>query len=175
MPHPLDDYSVLDLLGERVRLGDLWSSRTAVLLFVRHFGCVFCHQQVAAMTPSLSRIREAGAELFIIGNGSVQQARAFRDTYDLPMPIFTDPARATYAALGMRRGPATILHPLVLLRGARAVVAGFRQKGVAGDPLQQGGVLIVEPGGRERYRYISRFAGDHPSPDAILRQCRSDA
>jgi hypothetical protein len=30
--------SVLDEHGQPVRLGDLWKDRTAVLVFVRHFG-----------------------------------------------------------------------------------------------------------------------------------------
>ena len=30
--------SVLDVNGDEVRLGDLWRDRSAVLVFVRHFG-----------------------------------------------------------------------------------------------------------------------------------------
>ena len=34
----LADITALDLQGDAVRLGDLWQDRTAVLVFVRHFG-----------------------------------------------------------------------------------------------------------------------------------------
>lgn len=34
----LEDITALDLEGQPVRLGDLWQEKTAVLVFVRHFG-----------------------------------------------------------------------------------------------------------------------------------------
>ena len=74
--HPLTDVTVLDLEGRPVRLGDLWKDRRAVLVFVRHFGCLFCRQQVAELTPYLGRIRATGADVFLVGNGTVDDARA---------------------------------------------------------------------------------------------------
>ena len=46
--------------------------------------------------------------------------------------------------------------------------AGFRQSHVAGDALQQGGVVVIAPGGVELFRFISSEAGDHPAPADIL-------
>lgn len=173
MTHVLDGLSVFDIDGRSVRLGQLWSDRTAVLLFVRHFGCLFCRQQIAEILPLLSRIRAAQAELFIVGNGSVEDARAFQHDLSTAVPILTDPTRQAYCALEMHSGLATVLRPSVLIRSLKALRAGFRQSTVAGDPLQQGGVVIVAPGGTERYRYISRSAGDHPPPGAILTAVES--
>jgi hypothetical protein len=34
----LADVTALDLTGATVRVGDLWRERTAVLVFVRHYG-----------------------------------------------------------------------------------------------------------------------------------------
>lgn len=34
----LQDVTALDTDGQSVRLGDLWADKTAVLVFVRHFG-----------------------------------------------------------------------------------------------------------------------------------------
>jgi peroxiredoxin len=168
MPHVLDGLTVFDPEGHAVPMATLWDTRPAVLMFVRHFGCLLCKQQVAGMTPWLDRIRARGAELYVVGNGSVEQARAFRDEQRLPCPVLTDPTREAYCALEMRRGPRTVLRPVVLLRSLGAWLRGFRQHSVAGDPLQQGGVLVVEPGGGERFRYISRSAGDHPRPARVV-------
>jgi hypothetical protein len=68
----------------------------------------------------------------------------------------------------MRRGLSSALVPAVLTRAFRAWRSGFRQSRTAGDPLQQGGVVVIAPGGVERFRYISQEAGDHPPPDWIL-------
>ena len=38
LPDAFDDIEVLDENGQPFRLGELWRTRTAVLLFVRHFG-----------------------------------------------------------------------------------------------------------------------------------------
>jgi peroxiredoxin len=171
MAHVLDGLIVFDAAGRHVRLGELWAERTAVLLFVRHFGCVFCRQQVAAFMPWVGRIRSARAEVFVIGHGSVDEARAFGQECQLAVPLLTDPSRESYCALEMRRGAATVFHPSVVARAVSAFAAGFRQSKTAGDPLQQGGVVVMGPGGIERYRHISRFAGDHPGPAEILRHC----
>lgn len=173
MTHAIADLSVFDVDGRTVRLGALWTSRIAVLVFVRHFGCLFCKQQIGELLPYLDRIRAAGGEVMIIGNGSVEDARAFRDEQRITLPVFTDPSCDSYCALDMRSGVATVMRPSVFLRSLRAFAGGFRQTTVAGHPLQQGGVVVIDPGGTERYRYISRSAGDHPSPQAILRALKA--
>ena len=173
MPHALDGLTVFDPDGREIRLEQLWAERTAVLVFVRHFGCLFCRQQLAEMAPLRDRIRSLGAELFVIGHGTIEETRAFRAAHAAGLPVFTDPARQAYRALGMRHGRRSVLSLRVLLRSLKALRQGFRQTGVAGDAFQQGGVVAIAPGGQEVYRYISRDAGDHPRPDAILAALKS--
>ena len=167
MAHVLEQITVLDPDGREIRLGELWAERTVVLVFVRHFGCLFCREQIAALRPLGERVRSLGAELVLIGHGTIEQAQAFRDEAR-PLAVFTDPTRQAYCAMNMRRGRRTVLTVGVLRRAIRAWRLGFRQSRVAGDPFQQGGVVIVAPTGPERYRFISREAGDHPTPDDIL-------
>ena len=168
MPHLLDALTVLDPNGRTIRLGELWADRPAVLVFVRHFGCLFCREQIAGMAPLRARVRSRGGELFVIGHGSVDQARAFQEEQAVSFPLFTDPDRRAYCALGMRRGIRSVLTPGVLMRSMRAWRNGFRQSHVAGDPLQQGGVVVIAPGGTELYRFVSHEAGQHaPAPEIL--------
>ncbi|MGE3707571.1 MAG: redoxin domain-containing protein, partial [Vicinamibacterales bacterium] len=60
MGHPLEQLTVFDTAGRAVRLDTLWTHQPVVLLFVRHFGCLFCRQQIAEMQPAVPRIRAAG-------------------------------------------------------------------------------------------------------------------
>jgi peroxiredoxin len=168
MPHLLDGLTVKDPDGHDVRLGQLWAKQTAVLVFVRHFGCLFCRQQVTDLVAQRERIHALGAELVVIGHGTVDEARAFRDEHHLTCPLFTDPERQAYRALEMRHGRRTLMTPRVVVHTVTAMLQGFRQTFVAGDPLQQGGVIVIAPGGVERYRHISREAGDHPPVSRIL-------
>lgn len=168
MPHVLDGMTAFDPDGREIRLGQLWATHTAVLVFVRHFGCLFCRQQIAAIAPLGERVRSLGAELVVIGHGSLEETRAFRDEQAVPFPLFTDPTRQAYCALEMRRNPRSILTLGVLARSLKAWASGFRQTRIAGDPFQQGGVVVIAPAGVERYRFISREAGEHaPAADII--------
>jgi peroxiredoxin len=168
MSHPLDAMTAYDEEGREVRLDGLWADRVVVLVFVRHFGCIFCRQQMADIVALRERVASMGGDIVVIGPGTIEQARAFRSEQNAAVPILTDPTRAAYSAAGMRRGLRTILTPRVLARGFAAHRRGFRQTGIAGDPLQQGGVLVMGPGGREHFRFISRESGDHPPAAQML-------
>jgi len=173
--HPLTDVTVLDLERRSVRLGELWHAGLAVFVFVRHFGCLFCRQQVAELAPYLERIHATGAQVCLVGSGTVDDARAFNDERPLGMRVLTDPTRNAFCVAGMRRGPRTVARPAVFLKGLRAFLAGFRQTAVAGDPLQQGGIVVIDRDGRERFRYVGDYAGDHAAPEAVLRACERAA
>jgi hypothetical protein len=110
------------------------------------------------------RVNDAGAEIVIVGSGSPAQAGRFIEDYDVPMPVFADPSLSVYKAVGAKRGWWSTLNPRVLLNGARAVRAGFRQTRYAGVADQQGGVLVIRPDGSVPYAYLSNEAGDHPAP-----------
>lgn len=130
---------------------------------------MFCRQQVAQLRDEIDEFRRLGAELVAVGNGSVEQAREFREAEQLPFPLFTDPSLRAYRRAGLRHGLASSIDPRVALRGLQAMAGGFRQGAVQGDAWQQGGVFVVAPGGRLLYGYVSRHAGDHPATADILR------
>lgn len=115
-----------------------------------------------------SAIRARGASLFLVGIGSPFVIRAFREDTAVTAPIFADPTLASYRALGLRRGAATMVSLGLLRNSWRAIRAGYRNRTVAGDPTQHGGVLIVRQGGAIAYRHVSATAGDHPPVGEIL-------
>lgn len=116
----------------------------------------------------LDTIRSRGAELVVVGQGSSRWARAFRERLALQNPVYVDPERELYGALGMKRGVGSLLTLGALRNYWRALRSGYFPRGLLGDTLQQGGVLVVLPGGRIAYRYLSREAGDHPPVADVL-------
>lgn len=104
----------------------------------------------------------------MIGNGSAYFARVFAEDLGIDFPIFTDPERKTYKALGMRRDILASFSLDIVRNSRRAMSKGFRQTSTQGDVLQLGGVLVVSPDGKVPYFYASRVAGDHPDPAEIL-------
>jgi AhpC/TSA antioxidant enzyme len=157
---------VQGLDGKTHRLRDLWRNATSVTTFVRHFGCLFCHQMVGDLVEHLPGILERGARVVIIGNGTLEQARHFFAVKKLPrggVDVVTDPRRESYAAAGLERGFARTL----LNRGSAGAFGaarsqGFRITGLFGDLTQLGGLLVIKPPATLLYAHKSRFAGDHP-------------
>lgn len=121
------------------------------------------------MRDALPEIRARGADLVIIGNGSRHFAKAFREDLELDIPILIDEKLVSYQAADFRRGGAELLSPRLFTNAARALLGGYRQRGVQGDAWQLGGILIVTREAGVVYRFASATAGDHPSIDEILR------
>ncbi len=121
----------------------------------------------------IDALRAAGAELYVIGNGSPSFIDGFRETTGYDGPLYTDPSLAVYQAAGLKRGVATVLSPRAALAGMSALRHGFRQGKTQGDAWQQGGVVVIEPGGDVVWTHVSDYAGDNAAPDEILRQLQA--
>lgn len=116
-----------------------------------------------------------GVTLAFIGSGTPAMAEDFKQSLGLDVPVFTDPSRRTYAQLGFKRGVLSVVSPAVLASALRAWRAGFRQAKTQGDPVQQGGVVVVRAGGAPEYGFASAEAGDHPPLDVVMDAARRAA
>lgn len=104
----------------------------------------------------------------MVGTGTATQARAFQASRRIPFRVLTDPSRLSFDAAGMRRDMWATLHPGVIGHALRAARAGFVQGLTQGDPWQQGGVLLIRPGGEIVWSHISQAAGDHEDVDVLM-------
>ena len=116
------------------------------------------------MLPELS---EFNIEVAAIGNGTVLMAQDFRDTFNLPFPLFTDPSRKSYKWLNLKTNMGASLSIKMLKRGMDASRSGHRQGKTQGHVLQQGGEALFDTNGNAIWRYVSQSPGDHASPDQI--------
>jgi len=162
--------TVLDEHGAKKTLGDFWRERPAVLVFTRHFGCIHCREHAAILEREGHRIRAAGADVIMIGNGAPNFIAGFREQTHYTGPVYTDPSLAVFKAAELKRGVVSTINPLGFGKALKAMVGGQRQAIVPqGDQWQQGGVLVIAPTGEVRWHYVSGRAGDDPSVDAIVR------
>lgn len=138
------------------------------------------------MRREIDSIHALGAELVVVGNGTEHFAEAFREDLGLETPLYVDSTRASYQALGMKRGIARTLSWRTWAKLLRALRNGVRQEragvivrwwlrsmpalvpGTQGDAWQLGGIVVVLPGGRVPYSYLSTTAGDHPPVSEVL-------
>lgn len=162
---------VLTLDGTPIRMRELWRDAVVVTTFLRHFGCLFCHQMVASTVAVIPEILERGARLVFVGNGSPNQAKRFFTDKKLPREgcsVVTDPERAAYQAAELERGYGKTFNPKSGRAYKDARGEGHRVTGLFGDLTQLGGLLVTRPPAHLVYVHRSRFAGDHPDMRSVL-------
>lgn len=164
--------TVLDAASKPVELGTLWRDRTAVLVFVRHFGCIHCREHVVQLARAREELRAAGAEMIVIGNGTPSFIEGFRAQTRYLGPVFTDPSLAVYKAAELKRGVTRTLDPRSLGKAFKALAGGQRQGLQQGDQWQQGGVVVIAPDGAIKYHHASERPGDNAAAPSILAALR---
>ena len=96
---------VLDIAGGEVGLEQIWSQgRPALILFWRHYGCGCGLDRNRRLVQELADYREAGAIVVIVGQGDPEQAAAYAERYEVPVPIFSDLHRQAYRAFDVLEG-----------------------------------------------------------------------
>ena len=123
---------------------------------------MFCKEQVAQLRDYMPEAQAAGGEIVVLGNGTPEDARWFIEDYEVTMPVFVDPELASHKIVGARKQ--NLFDPRSMLRAATAMRHGFRQTKTMGTTLQLGGLFVITPTGDMPFRYLSKFAGDHPDP-----------
>ncbi len=167
--------TVLDAGGTEVKLAGEWAEHPAVIVWLRHFGCVFCREQVAEIRGKRSEIEALGAGIVFVGNGSARAASWFQKQFAADSTVLTDPELVTYTAIGARSGMLSTLGPSAWGAGLRAFRSGARQSTTKGHPYQQGGLVVMAPGNRVLYQHISQAAGDHAPVADVLAALDSAA
>ena len=160
--------TVLSADGTVVPFCSLYTARRTVVVFVRHFGCIFCRERIAGLTDAIGNLRQIGVDAVVIGNGTPLMAADFAETLDLELPLFTDPSRRTYALAGMKRNFGLNLNSVG--HALRSMRGGHRQGAVAGDPWQQGGLIVVDPDGTVIEHHQDRDAGTYIDLNALTER-----
>lgn len=117
-------------------------------------------------------INAAGAELIVIGNGAPHFIAGFREITGYDGKLYTDPSLASFEAAQMKRGVTSVLNVRAGLNTLKAFGRGGSQGRTQGDNWQQGGVLVVAPGGEIKWHYASDRPGDNPSAAKIVAALR---
>lgn len=129
---------------------------------------MFCREQVARFLERRADFEARGARVVLVGNGGLHFARAFAEDFHVTVPLYVDPERVAYQAAGFRSDLGSSLNPRVFAAAARALAAGHRQVRTQGTATQHGGVLVVVPGGKVLYHFVSAYPGHHPPEQEVL-------
>ncbi len=94
---------------------------------------------------------------------------------DQPVTIVTDPSLKIFQAADLERSVLATIGPSAIKDAWRARKAGYRQVGIEGDKLQQGGVLLLDKSGAAAFYHRNDNLGDHADPAAVVAAARSAA
>jgi hypothetical protein len=144
------------------------SSRT-LLVFVRHYGCLFCRE----MLKDLRAVRAADAgypSVVVFGQGDLDESSKFFDKFWPDVPVVCDPAKRFYDAFGLGQGSAyQMFGPRVWACGIRAAVKGNLVGKPVGDPWTMPGVFLASADGELLWKHEFAHAGDHPDWRLLAR------
>lgn len=170
----LSDCVVLNESEKQVPLAALWANQPAVLVFLRHFGCIECRSHAKQVWQERDQYEKLGAKISFIGSGQSHYIEGFKAEFNLEnAPIYTDPSLRSFAAAGLIQSMSSTVGPKALFKFATLTAQGHRQKGYRpsmGSLTQQGGTLIVcqkSNGAQLLYSFASKQLGDLPGPDDV--------
>jgi peroxiredoxin len=166
---PVDD-------GPPIQLSSLWraADRGLVLIFLRHFGCLFCKQEAKRLAHDHQRFVDVGLSIVAVGVGTPARAARFARDHDLPFPVFGDWDLVAYRAFGLGRATVSgFFNPAVYRAGLRAVLGGNLPGPPTGDTAQLPGAFVIDPSGIVRFAHVGTHPGDNPTTDALLAAANS--
>lgn len=129
-------------------LADVTDERPTVLALLRHKGCCFCGESMAALKEQRPRLDAQGLAVRVVTMSGPDANAALAARNGLPAELMvSDPEQLLYRALGLGRGTASQLFgPHVWVRGIRAVLDGHRVGALAGDGFQLPGTALIYNG-----------------------------
>jgi peroxiredoxin len=155
--------------GTPHRLGELWRDRPAVLVFLRHFGCLHCREHAVQLRDRYDDLQRQGIDLVAIGTGDQRYAGAFVRDENIPyLVLVDDDARAAHAASVGVASWYRLLHPTTW----RATVETWRRGHRIHQPgkrvTQLGATFVLGPGDQVRYSHVDADSTDHASVPDVL-------
>ena len=171
LPPSFAEAEIFTLNGGQVKVGSLYQGRPALLVFVRHFGCIGCTTQMLAIAPRLTELDKLGIAVKIIGNGKLPFLEGFVERFkleDKPVEVFTDPSLNVYNQAHLSRSAWNAFGPKFWLESLMALSKGIVQTSIEGDNMQMGGTLMVTNRGILEYYFQNSSVTDIADPNEII-------
>jgi hypothetical protein len=132
-----------------------------LLVFLRHFGCMFCRETLGDLRVAAETVADFPPVLFFF-QGSPTEGRAFLRRYWPDARAVADAEKRFYVAFGVERGSVLQLFgPGVWAAKRRAEGKGHENGEREGDIWMMPGAFLVD-GASVLWAHQYRHAADHP-------------
>lgn len=154
----------------------LSSESPVLLVFLRHFGCVFCREALHDLSERKDILIKSGIKLVLVHMSEYQLAESYFEKYGIPgVSHISDSNCNLYKHFGLAKGGA------MQLLGLKNMIRGFEvaskssiypKMGFIGDGFQMPGIFVLNKGAiTDRFVHIS--AADRPDYDAMIAKVNS--
>ena len=158
------------MTNEGASIASLSSENPVLLVFLRHFGCIFCMEAMSDIAQHREEIESKNVRIVLVHMASVEVAESYFEEYNLKgIEHVSDPDCNFYAAFGLVKGTFNQLFGLkVWLRTAQLTikdVSKLRRKQI-GDGFQMPGAFLIH---QEKVinKYVHSRASDRPDYMAL--------
>ncbi len=163
------------LTNEGDDLFSLTEKGPVMLVFLRHFGCVFCKEALNDISVRRKTIERGGIKIVFVHMGDEHTADDYFAKFNLQGATHVcDPTQRYYRAFGLQRGSFTQLYGLqTWIRGfqvKRELDVELEMAKNLGDSTQMPGVFILQKG-RIKERFIHRIASERPDYVQLVQCC----
>lgn len=156
-------------------IASLSADRPVLLVFLRHFGCIFCRESLHDISRKWTNFQESGVTPVFVHMADDVTARQFFKKFGiLDAEHISDPDCRYYRLFGLVKGSFSQLFGLkTWLRGAEvAATKGiFPAAPGLGDGLQMPGIFLIRNGQVIR-SFIHHSVADKPDYDSFIATCR---
>lgn len=168
-----DIHNISNIVTSKGRtLVDASSERPILLVFLRHFGCVFCREAMIDIGKNKDNWANKNINVVLVHMSDFPTAEVYFKKFNITgVENISDPTCELYAKFGLGKGSIGQLFGLKnFIRGfetaVKGIPIGLRQ---IGDGFQMPGVFLIS-NGKVLDSYIHTSAADRPDYERIM-QC----
>ncbi len=155
-------------------LGIISEEQPVLIVFLRHFGCVFCKEALSDLAEKRSIIEGKKVRIVFVHMAADEMAETYFKRYELEgITHISDADQRYYAAFGVTRGSFSQLYGLrTWTRGYAASKKGHKLElaQALGDSTQMPGIFLLKD--REiKHSYLHQLPSDRPNYEELLQHC----
>jgi len=144
-----------------------------ILVFLRHFECVFCKEAIRELSQMRPELEEKKVKVIFIHMSDAEVANKYFSEFNFPeAEHVSDPDCRIYSDFGLAKGSFSQLFGLkVWSRGYQLRQTGLKMtRKTMGDSLQMPGVFVVHQG-KVIDSYIHKSIADKPDYEKFMNCC----
>ncbi len=156
-----------------ITLLEITENQPVMLIFLRHFGCTFCREELDNLSKKQESIEAQGTKLVFVHMTDNKTAEKYFTEFNIKNPIhISDPECQFYAEFGLVKGNFSQLFGFQNWSRAfnTGVLKGYGWANQIGDGFQMPGIFVLS-NGEVKASFVHKFASDQADYDELAKCC----